>query len=176
VFGKYGDIGASFLYGDGVGRYGQTGLADVIFDNNGRMKALTNFSGLATAELHPTKRLVVYFNYGEDYADRLLPTSGGSYGSQSATNTGCLIESTPPQGQTNPSSSPANCAGNTRDTQEYTAGAWYDFYKGAAGRVRYGVQYSYATRELWSGTTSGVAYAPQASNNMFFTSFRYYLP
>jgi hypothetical protein len=190
TYKQYADFGFSGLWGYGVGRYGDSTLSDVIFDANGRMKALENVSALATLETHPTSRLTVYFNYGEDYAGRLIPAAnnGGNsaYGYRGANNTGCNIENTPPQGATNPTSpSSANCGGNTKDVAEYVAGAWYDFYKGPAGRIRYGIQYGYVDRALWTGTAAGNGIAapvpgyianPHATENQFYTSFRYYLP
>jgi hypothetical protein len=176
VFGKYGDFGVSGLYGWGVGRYGDTTLSDVTFDATGHMKALTNASGLATVELHPTPRLVVYVNYGEDLAGRLISTNGGTasgYGLLNADNSGCNVESALPTSGSAPSSSPAKCTGNNKFVQETAAGLWYDFYKGAGGRVRYGIQYANINRAIWGGTTTPEAVA---TDNLFYTSFRYYLP
>jgi hypothetical protein len=176
VFGKYGDFGVSGLYGFGVGRYGDTTLSDVTFDATGHMKALTNVSGLATLELHPTPRLVVYANYGEDFAGRLNTLAAGTtagYGLLNADNAGCNVESSNPTSGSAPSSSPAHCTGNNKFVQETAAGLWYDFYKGAAGRVRYGIQYANINRAIWGGTTSHEAVATE---NLFYTSFRYYLP
>jgi Skp family chaperone for outer membrane proteins len=176
VFGKYGDFGVSGLYGFGVGRYGDTTLSDVTFDATGYMKALTNASGLATVELHPTPRLVVYVNYGEDFAGRLNTLAAGStagYGLLTVNNSGCNVESSTPTSGSVPSGAPANCTGNNKFVQETTAGLWYDFYKGPAGRVRYGIQYANINRAIWGGTTTPEAVATE---NQFYTSFRYYLP
>jgi Skp family chaperone for outer membrane proteins len=73
------------------------------------------------------------------------------------------------------------CGNNTRDVQEVTGGYWYDIYKGDHGRLRQSIQYGYAVREGWSGTgTAGALSAPlngaKGIDNMFWTSFRYYLP
>jgi hypothetical protein len=132
VFGKYGDFGISGLYGWGVGRYGDTTLADVTFDATGQMMAITNASALATLELNPTKRLVIYGNFGEDFAGRLISTNGGTagYALLNANNSGCNIQSSVPTSGTTPSSSPANCNGNNKFVQEFVGGFWYDFYKG----------------------------------------------
>jgi len=176
VFGKYGDFGVSGLYGWGVGRYGDTTLSDVTFDATGHMKALTNVSALSTLELHPTPRLVVYANYGEDFAGRLNTLAAGTtsgYGLLNADNAGCNVESSTPTSGSVTSSSPAHCTGNNKFVQETAAGLWYDFYKGAAGRVRYGIQYANINRAIWGGTTSHEAVATE---NLFYTSFRYYLP
>ena len=58
--------------------------------------------------------------------------------------------------------------------QEITGGYWYDIYKGDRGRFRQGFQYGYAVREGWSRQLSGIG--AKGIDNMFWTSFRYYLP
>ena len=75
----------------------------------------------------------------------------------------------------------SGCGNNTRDVQEVTGGYWYDIFKGDHGRLRQGIQYGYAVREGWSGTgTAGALSSPlngaKGIDNMFWTSFRYYLP
>jgi hypothetical protein len=66
-----------------------------------------------------------------------------------------------------------SCGAQTRDVQEMTGGYWYDIYKGEHGRLRQGIQYGYAVREGWSGA-SGIG--AKGIDNMFWTTFRYYLP
>jgi hypothetical protein len=66
----------------------------------------------------------------------------------------------------------ANCTADTRALIEGTAGFWYKFYSGPRGSFRFGTQYSYITRNTWSG----VGGDPHGIDNMIFTSFRYYLP
>ena len=66
----------------------------------------------------------------------------------------------------------SNCNGDTRNIIEGTLGFWYRFYNGPKGRVQWGPQYSYVVRNTWSGVGGN----PSATENMFFTSFRYYLP
>jgi hypothetical protein len=177
VFGKYGDFGVSGLYGWGVGRYGDTTLADVTFDATGQMMAIQNSSALSTLELHPTSRLTVYGNFGEDFAGRLVSTNGGTagYGLPGTTNfnSGCNVQSTSPSSGTAPSGSPTNCTGNNKFVQEFVGGFWYDFYKGPAGRIRYGVQYANINRAIWGGAATTQV---DATENQFYTSFRYYLP
>jgi hypothetical protein len=75
----------------------------------------------------------------------------------------------------------SGCGNNTRNVQEITGGYWYDIYKGDKGRLRQGIQYGYAVREGWSGTgTAGALSSPlngaKGIDNMFWTTFRYYLP
>jgi hypothetical protein len=108
-----------------------------------------------------------------------ISTTGiGGYGNRLAVNTGCATEGVP-LNDFNPSAGSA-CAGDTRVFMEPTLGFWYKFYQGPKGRFQFGVQYSYLTRNAWSGA-GGVAagdpsIAPRAVNNMFFTSLRYYIP
>ena len=64
------NFGAKALYGPGMGRYGDSTLADVTADNNGKLAPIHNLSGLFTVEATPTPRLVIYLNYGGDYAGR----------------------------------------------------------------------------------------------------------
>lgn len=176
VFGKYGDFGVTGLYGWGVGRYGDTTLADVTFDATGRMMAIQNTSALSSLELHPTPRLTIYGNFGEDFAGRLISTNGGTasgYALTTLLTSGCNTKVLPTSSTTG--ASPASCSGVNKFVQEFAGGFWYDFYKGPAGRLRLGAQYANITRALWGGT--GTA-NPQvdATENQFYTSFRYYLP
>jgi hypothetical protein len=52
-------------------------------------------------------------------------------------------------------------------------GFWYRIYNGPKGRLQFGPQYSYVLRSTWAGANG---FQPKATENMFFTSFRYYLP
>ena len=63
-------LGAKALYGPGVGRYGDSTLSDVTANAAGGMSPIHNFSGLATLEVNPSPRLIMYLNYGGDYAGR----------------------------------------------------------------------------------------------------------
>jgi hypothetical protein len=74
----------------------------------------------------------------------------------------------------------ANCTSDTRALIEGTVGFWYRFYSGPRGRFQFGTQYSYVTRDTWSGVgPSGAGHpgvTPEGIDNMVFTSFRYVLP
>lgn len=180
-------IGLKGLWGEGVGRYGSSTLADITLRPNGTISPLHGFSALSTLEFFPTPRWYVYLNYGGDYIGRdwKLNPAGDEvgYGAYTATMSGCNLEPNPGSGTTNGAhgfapANPAGCAGSNKDVQEFTAGYWYDFYHGPKGRLRYGLQYSRFERELWSG--SGGAANPgggaKGADNMLWTSFRYYLP
>jgi hypothetical protein len=187
-------LGGKGLFGDGVGRYGDTTLPDLTNKPNGEFAALHNLSVLSTAEFNVSPRLLLWFNYGGDFVNRaayysntitaatynstaktITYTVGKApvgYGSTLVSNTACLTDSTPVYTSTgfNPGGS---CGATTRSVQEYTGGYWYDFYKGPAGRLRQGIQYGYAVRDGMSDK-SGVT--GKGIDNMVWTSFRYYLP
>jgi hypothetical protein len=185
-------IGLKGLWGTGVGRYGSSTIADVTIKPDGVISPLHGFSALSTVELNPNKRLNVYLNYGGDYIGRDIfsTTANVGYGNPLATMTGCNNEVPAASGTgfVTPSV-PASCGGNTKDVQESTIGYWYNIYSGPMGRLRQGLQYSYIERDLWSGVGSatynyatGVPGTPnpgggaKGTDNMIFTSFRYYLP
>ncbi len=200
----YADIGVHFLGGTGVGRYGTSSLPDTTVHPDGTLAPIKGYQGLLSVELHPQKKLDLDFYYGDEYAQRTvyLSTLGSSagkligYAPRSSSNAGCGIETLP----TTPTSglgsigvagnppyspgTPANCLGATRMVTETTAEFVYRFYNSPKyGRLQYTMQYSYLARNAWSGLYSGTfgtstaVYAqPKATNNMVFTSLRYYIP
>jgi hypothetical protein len=175
---KHLDVGLKGLWGAGVGRYGNTTIADVTVRPDGTFSPLHAFSSLGTLELHATPRFDIYANYGGDYIYKTIYTNdagkSGGYGLGESIS-GCGGPETYPGSPTLPASN-SKCTGQTRDVQEGTLGYWYDFYKGPKGRLRQGIQYSHAERLVWDNidTTGGVS--PKSVENMLWTSFRYYLP
>ena len=175
-------IGLKGLYGKGVGRYGSSTIADVTIRPDGQLDPLKAFSALSTVELNPNPKLMVYLNYGGDYVYRDFWGKIG-YGSPLTNMSGCNTETVTGSGATNGGigyspSTPANCGGNTKDVQEGTAGWWYYFYKGPKGGLRQGFQYSYFTRNIWSGTGGplNINGGAKGTDNVIETSLRYYLP
>ncbi len=190
-------IGLKGLYGVGVGRYGNSTIADATVRPSGMLEPLKAFSALSTVEANPTPRLNVYLNYGGDYIYRDFVVSGtnssgntyAGYGvggpgiviANAPAMTGCLTEaqlSGSNGGGTGDQTAPANCAGNTKDVTEFVAGYWYNIYSGPKGRLRQGVTYENIRRDIWSGNggTLNPGGGAHGDDNMFFTSFRYYLP
>lgn len=179
LLSKKVSIGLKGLYGEGVGRYGSSGIADITLRPDATISPLHGFSALSTLELNPNPRLSVYLNYGGDYIGRDYATVGNSevgYGTYTTDMSGCNVE-VKAGGSTSPSN-PAKCGGNNKDVQEFTAGYWYNMYSGPKGRLRYGLQYSWFERDLWSGQggTTNPGGVANGTDNMFWTSFRYYLP
>ncbi len=179
-------IGLKGLWGKGMGRYGSSTIADITLRPDAEIDPLKAFSALSTVELNPNKRLSIYFNYGGDYVYRDYVGKEG-YGSPLANMSGCHTEPAPGNGGAgayggggtgfNPAT-PSSCGNQNKDVQEFTAGYWYNIYSGPQGRLRYGLQYSRIERDIWSGAggTTNPGGGANGVDNMFFTSFRYYLP
>jgi len=180
VFGLHG------FGGSGVGRYGAAQLSDTSINADGTPHLIRNFQGLTSLEWHG-KKLDVYLYSGAEYDSRTSDYDSATktyvgYGSPFFSNAGCHTEATPSIAVTagfNPGSL-SKCTGDTRAAIEGTAGFWYRFYSGPRGKFQFGAQYSYVTRQTWSGVGPAGAKAPGGSpeglDNMVFTSFRYYLP
>jgi len=170
----YVDFSASGLWGRGIGRYGSAQLPDVVIGPDGTVKPLLAAHGLAGFDIHAGKKLDIYLNGGVEYAARQIyytsATKSVGYGQPTVSNAGCDTE-LPPTGEYAPVA--GTCTADTRALWQGTAGFWYRFYKGKVGTFQWGMQYSYTTKETWSDVNS---YAPQAIENMAFTSFRYVLP
>jgi hypothetical protein len=181
VFGLHG------LGGSGIGRYGTAQLPDLSINADGTIHLIKNLQGLVTLEYHG-KRLDLYAYTGAEYAGRSydfdpLANSGKGafvgYGAPTFKNYGCYVETPPTVNTGFTPGALANCTGDTRAAIEGTAGFWYTFYNGPKGRFRFGTQYSYVTRQTWSGADAAGnvgALTPQGLDSMVFTSFRYYLP
>ena len=178
-------VGLKGLWGDGVGRYGSSTIADITLRPNAQIAPLHNFDAIGTIEANPTKRMMLYLNYGGDYVGRRYFGKVG-YGSPLTNMSGCNTEPLPTS-TVNPGfgggtgftpATPANCGNQTKDVQELATGYWYDFYRGPMGRFRQGAQYSYFQRHIWSGAggTTNPSGGAQGTDNVFETSIRYYLP
>ncbi len=178
------DFGLHGFGGSGVGRYGSGGLADSAIKYDGTLSLIKGLQGLTTLEWHGPK-VDVYLNAGAEYAartasfDPVLNKVVG-YGAPTFSNTGCFTENGPVVGGGGflPGGL-SSCTADTRVLVEGTAGFWYKLYDGSKekvnrGRLQWGPQFSYVTRNAWSGSSS--PNEPHGLDGMLFTSFRYYLP
>ena len=81
-----------------MGRYGTSTLPDVTVNPDGTLATLRSYQGLGTLEFHTTK-WDIYFNGGGEFVGRhfLLNAAGGAvgYGSGLANNAGCGNETVP---------------------------------------------------------------------------------
>ncbi len=98
---KHIDLGLHALGGNGVGRYGTTGLPDATVRPNGTMAPITSYQGLLTLEYHSPK-WDWYGNGGIEYDGRtsFVNAKGApvGYGALAFNNTGCGIETLPGTG------------------------------------------------------------------------------
>jgi hypothetical protein len=115
---------------------------------------------------HAARALDLYVFGGREHEDSNFfngtlntTTQHIGYGNPQFVNTGCFSFS-----------SSATCTGNVRTVEQINFGLWDNPYDGIFGRFRIGLQYSYT----WLKAFDGVGGAPHTSDNMFFTSFRYY--
>lgn len=178
------DFGLHGFGGSGVGRYGSGGLADSAIKYDGTLSLIKGLQGLTTLEWHGPK-VDVYLNAGAEYASRTasfdpVQNKVVGYGAPTFSNTGCFTETGPVVGGGGffPGGL-SSCTADTRVLVEGTAGFWYKLYDGSKekvnrGRLQWGPQFSYVTRNAWSGSSS--PNEPHGIDGMLFTSFRYYLP
>ena len=161
VLHKHVDFGLHALYGNGLGRYSASGLPDATVRPDGTLAPLRSYQGLATLEFH-YPRLDVYFNGGEDYSGRRYQTDPShlarSWGTvrrptatPDATPKPCLRLQAP--AVTN-FGALSNCSGQTQSVVEGTFGFWIKPYNGPKGRLQFGPQYSYISRNAWAGAGS----------------------
>ncbi len=192
-FFKHVDLGVHFFGGDGIGRYGSVGLAQVTVRPDGTLVPIRNYQSLGTIEVF-TNKLDVYMYFGDEYEARAAyatsPTTAVGYGSPLFTNRGCWTEPLPGAATSTATGvggaagfvpgSLANCTNDTKHEMESTVGFWYRFYRGSKGTLQFGMQESYFLRYDWNGlgntTGVGTSGAPHGTDNMVFTSFRYVLP
>lgn len=160
------DVEASVLTGSGIGRYGSAGLPDVTARPDGSLQAIPETMWLAGGTLHATPMLDVYLFGGQEaerskiYAPAGLPASVAfGYGAlPGSSNAGCAVEG-------------GTCSPVTKSIDQITAGFWDKLYQGPFGRVQIGMQYSYTERKTFADSAG---YAPKGTENMVFTSIRYY--
>ena len=175
-------FGVKGMGGSGIGRYAAAGLSDTSINGDGTLHLIKNLMGLGTLEWNG-KRLSLYSYAGVEYAGRagsydFITGKQVGYGAPGLNNSGCYVELPPAVNTGFTPTSLSSCTADTRAVLEGTAGFWYRLYNGPRGSFRFGTQYSYVTRQTWSGTgfTKGVGISPPGIDNMVFTSFRYYLP
>ena len=178
---KVVDLQVSGIYGHGIGRYGAGQLPDVIVSPTGNLTPIPEWMILAGGTLHATPRLDIYLYGGEEsqsarqstlnitVAGKLTPAILG-YGNPNATLGNCFIEG-------------AACTPQTRQIDQIAVGMWDKVYTGSFGQVRVGLQYSHTDLRAFAGVAgagnafgfpAGQSVRPTTSDDMFFTSFRYY--
>ena len=164
---KLVDLQGSVLSGRGIGRYGSGGLPDVTAQPDGKLEALQETMWLAGATIHASKALDIYAFGGQEadngagkvFLPSALPGVGFGYGTlPGSNNAGCAVEG-------------GSCSPVTKSINQYAIGIWDKAYQGSFGRLQIGAQFSHTNRETFADA-NGIA--PHASENMVFTSIRYY--
>jgi hypothetical protein len=160
------DLQFDTLFGQGIGRYGSSQLPDTTYNANGTLKGLSEDMEMVGLTWHATRALDLYVFGGREHEDSKFFNGAlnGSmqhigYGNPLFDNTGCFSFT-----------SVATCTGNIQTVEQINVGTWDDIYNGDFGRLRIGLQYSYTYLKAFTGVSG----APHTSDNMVFTSFRYY--
>ena len=153
------------LAGNGIGRYGSAGLPDTTAQPNGKLVGIPETMFLAGGTFHTSPQWDFYAFGGGEYENAKTFTGTTSavafgYGTlPGSNNSGCIIEG-------------GACAAVTKSIDQATFGFWDKFYQGKFGRFQFGVQYSYTEKRGFADAATG--FAPKATKNMIFTSFRFY--
>jgi hypothetical protein len=159
------DLQGSVLSGSGVGRYGSSQLPDVTLKPDGDVAPIQETMFLVGATWHATSALDLYLFGGEErQKSKFYDNATGhfGYGNPAATFTeaGCTTEG-------------GTCSPNIRKVSQVTVGAWQKAFTGSYGQIRLGVQYSHTWLTAFAGRDG---FVPKTSEDMVFTSFRYYMP
>ena len=163
------DLQASFLGGQGIGRYGSAGEPDATVNPvDGSLTPLHGYQALGGLVLRPAPAWT-FMAYGgvEHVSARSYDVASGTaapalygygYGSPLFSNAGCETEGS------------SACAANTSSIKSGTLGGWWKFYEGQLGNMQIGLTDTYIRREIFAG----VGGAPSTSINIALVSFRYY--
>jgi hypothetical protein len=187
------DLQGSVLYGEGLGRYGSSQLADVTIGPDGTLTPLKSTHVLLGFVAHPWVGLDLYGYAGQEqnnsnFWDQTVAgkTTNGGYGNPAYLNDGCFNENTASTtaASFNTPIAGTSCTANVHRTQELTIGFWQQLYKGDLGQIRFGAQYEFVKLEAFAGSTKvgptvgGVTPTPNQGlnpyNNIVFFSLRYY--
>jgi len=166
------DLQFDTLFGSGIGRYGSGQLSDTTYNANGTLKPLSENMQMVGATLHATKDFDFYVFAGREHENAAFFGTAGGYGNPYFTTGGCQSYGPTPAGVTDA------CKGNPQLVEQINFGLWDKIYNGDFGSVRFGLQYSYTYVKDFTGSANGTVAgngpAPHTSDNMIFTSFRYY--
>ena len=153
---KHIEVGAHFLGGKGVGRYGDTVWPTLRSIRLVIEKALPAMQLLGDAWSGTRRTGTVYGYGGGEYVGKTWYWNA-SWHSRSAmvrrcsTIHGCGTETLPTAGNGFAPGALGSCVGQTKSIIEGTVGFWYKPYNGPKGRLQMGSQYSYLTRDAWVG-------------------------
>ncbi len=152
-------IKLSGLVGDGIGRYGTAQLPDVTYASDGRLEPLSGEQYLAQLSWHARADLTSYITYGLESVNSSAGSGYGYGNSAVTTNAGC-------------SNLGGTCSAEAKSVNQINLGFWWQIYKMQKfGVLNFGAQYSHTSLDTFADAT-GIS--PSTSENMVFTSLRYY--
>jgi hypothetical protein len=163
VWPKVLDLQASFMTGKGIGRYGSAQLSDATLNFDGSVAPIHETMFLVGGTLHATPKVDLYLFGGQERESSQVSTLGttnfgfGNLANTVFTSAGCT-------------SVGGACSATVRSVAQITGGIWDKAFTGPFGQIRIGVQYSHT----WLDGFAGGGYTPKTSEDMVFTSFRYY--
>ena len=160
------EVSLEGLLGQGIGRYGSSGLPDATLNpTTGELRPLRQARIMGGLVYHRSSRLDLYGYGGDEYTERYAFVSpagtAAGYGSPLVSYASCTNEV-----------ALNACSGTNRNINEATVGYWYRLYRGESGRIEQGNQVVYIHRNLWSG----IGRTPQGGDIVVYTSLRFYLP
>jgi len=161
------------MSGYGIGRYGAGNLPDATTGLTGAVLPAHERTILIGGTLHATDLTDLWAYAGGEFQSarpqfaligKTLYVSG--LGNYLYSNLACEIE-TPA-----PFRAPAatTCSGQTKDVRVVEGGVWHTMYAGDFGKLKLGLQYTYAQRDGFFG----IGGSPKGTENAVFTSFRYF--
>jgi hypothetical protein len=159
------DVEASAMTGRGIGRYGSAQLPDATLQPDGKIAPIDETMFLAGGTFHATPKMDLYVFGGEEREGaRFFDVGANHFGfgnpGTSFTAATCTTEG-------------GVCAPNIQQIDQITGGFWDKLYTGGFGQIRVGVQYSHTNVTAFAGAAG---FTPKTSDDMVFTSFRYYPP
>lgn len=160
---------ASFLAGQGIGRYGSASEPDVTINPiDGSLTPLHGYHALGGLVLRPSPAWTFMAYAGVEHVSaRSYEVASGAaspamygygYGDPLFNNTGCETEGA------------SACAANTSSIKSGTLGGWWKFYQGELGNAQIGITDTYIRREIFAGIGGN----PSTNINITLLSFRYY--
>ncbi|HEY1773011.1 MAG TPA: hypothetical protein VGH91_07450 [Gammaproteobacteria bacterium] len=152
------DLTASYMSGQGIGRYGSAQLPDVTFAANGSLQTLKGTDYLVGL-IYRSPSLDLYGYDGAEKVDANYTATGNEgYGNPAASEAGCLTGI-------------GGCASLVSKVSQYTVGGWWKIGQGE-GHMAVGLQYSHTSYDTFADAAGN---SPSTSMNVWMVSYRYYM-
>jgi hypothetical protein len=152
------EVQATFLGGQGIGRYTAGGMPDFSFESNGAINPLPQISAMVGFVGHPdpTWDLYTYAGFDKVYRHNEANILYG-YGDYALNNATCYVDG-------------GACTAQTSSLWQVSPGLWKRFYKGDYGTLQAGASYALTRRNTFSDANGN---APHAYQSVVMTALRY---